>query len=66
MKRTLATATVCSPSTTAGEVIGIDLGDRWSRYCVVNQVGTVVEEDRVRTTAEALTAKFWGCPRLVS
>jgi transposase len=58
MKQTLAEASVCSPSTTAREVIGIDLGDRWSRYCVVNQAGTVVEENRVRTTPEALQAKF--------
>jgi len=62
MKQTLATAPVCSPSTTAREVIGIDLGDRWSHYCVLDQVGTVVEEDRVRTTPEALAAKFGQLP----
>jgi Transposase len=62
MKQTLAEASVCSPSTTAREVIGIDLGDRWSRYCVVNQAGTVVEENRVRTTPEALQAKFGELP----
>jgi transposase len=58
MKQTLTTAPVYSPSTTAREVIGIDLGDRWSRYCVVDQAGRVVEEDRVRTTPEALAVKF--------
>jgi len=58
MKQTLATIPVCSPSTTPREVIGIDLGDRWSRYCVLDQAGTVIEEDRVRTTPEALTARF--------
>jgi len=34
--------------------IGMDLGDRWSRYCVVDAVGTIGKEDRVRTTSEAL------------
>lgn len=34
--------------------IGIDLGDRWSRYCVLDRAGAVVEEDRVRTTPPAL------------
>jgi transposase len=38
--------------------IGLDLGDRWSRYCVVNQRGEVAEEDRVRTTAAALEQRF--------
>jgi transposase len=60
MKQTPATALVCSHSTTGREVIGIDLGDRWSRYCILDQAGRVVEEDRARTTAEALAAKF-GC-----
>ena len=26
--------------------IGLDLGDRWSRYCVVDAGGAVTEEDR--------------------
>jgi transposase len=34
--------------------VGIDLGDRWSRYCVVNSAGEVVLEDRVRTTPEGM------------
>jgi transposase len=62
MKQTLATALVCSNSTTAREVIGVDLGDRWSRYCVLDAEGTVVEEDRVRTTPGALVVKFGALP----
>ena len=42
----------------AGNTIGIDLGDRWSRYCVVDTSGAIVEEDRVRTTGDALREKF--------
>ena len=41
-----------------GNTIGIDLGDRWSRYCVVDASGTIIEEDRVRTTADALREKL--------
>lgn len=38
--------------------IGIDLGDRWSRYCVLDQHGEIIQEDRVRTTAEGLEERF--------
>lgn len=42
--------------TTSGSesTIGVDLGDRWSRYCIVDTAGTIAQEDRVRTTPEAL------------
>jgi transposase len=40
--------------------IGIDLGDRFSRYCVVNQEGEVIEEGRLATTAAALERHFAG------
>jgi predicted NBD/HSP70 family sugar kinase len=42
--------------------IGIDLGDRWSRYCVVNSAGEVVTEDRVRTTPEGMERLFQEMP----
>jgi hypothetical protein len=29
--------------------VGVDLGDRFSRYCVLNSDGEVIEEGRVRT-----------------
>ena len=38
--------------------IGMDLGDRWSRFCVLDQEGTIVEEDRARTTAVGLEEQF--------
>lgn len=40
--------------------IGVDLGDRYSRICVLDSEGTVIEEGRVRTTPEALTRRFGG------
>lgn len=43
--------------------IGIDLGDRWSRYCVVDGAGAIIEEDRVRTNAEAFRQRFGTRPR---
>src|SRR5215472_15654598 len=62
MRRTFANPPVPSTSTHPREVIAIDLGDRWSRYCVLDQAGRVVEEDRVRTTPEALAMKFGALP----
>lgn len=35
-----------------GVVIGLDLGDRWSRCCVLDDAGAVLEEDRLRSHAE--------------
>ena len=42
--------------------IGVDLGDRWSRYCVLDRSGTIIEEDRVRTSAEGLEQRFGSTP----
>jgi transposase len=49
--------------TSSGDsTIGMDLGDRWSRYCIVDGAGTIVKEDRVRTALEALTECFQKIP----
>jgi Transposase len=59
MKRSLQTVqSAAAPQPHAGNTIGIDLGDRWSRYCVLDASGGIVEEDRVRTTADAMQEKF--------
>ena len=42
--------------------IGVDLGDHWSRYCVVSAAGEVVSEDRVRTTPEGMERLFKETP----
>jgi transposase len=38
--------------------IGLDLGDRTSRYCVLNGQGEVVAEGSVATTSKAMLEKF--------
>jgi len=43
--------------------IGMDLGDRTSRYCVLNEGGEVVGEGSVATTKQAMTEKFGGLGR---
>jgi hypothetical protein len=42
-------------------VIGLDLGGRRSRYCVLDGAGVIIEEDRVRSNAEAPQERF-ECP----
>ena len=43
--------------------IGLDLGDRNSWYCVVDEAGRIQLEQRVRTTAKTLQEVFGGMPR---
>ena len=42
----------------ASVTIGLDVGDRYSRFCVLDDEGRVIEEGRVRTTPEALARRF--------
>jgi len=43
--------------------IGLDLGDRNSWYCVVDEAGQIQLEQRVRTNAKALQEVFAAMPR---
>jgi transposase len=43
--------------------IGLDLGDRFSWYCVLNEAGDVVLERKVATTPKAMKEVFGGMPR---
>jgi transposase len=43
--------------------IGLDLGDRNSWYCVLDEAGQIQLEQRVRTTAKALGDVFGAMPR---
>jgi transposase len=43
--------------------VGLDLGDRNSWYCVVDEAGQVQLEQRVRTNAKGLREVFAAMPR---
>src|SRR6476620_3670579 len=44
-------------------IVGLDLGDRNSWYCVLDEAGHIQLEQRVRTTVKALGEVFSGMPR---
>src|SRR6266481_1114733 len=43
--------------------IGMDLGDRWSFYCVLDEAGKIILEQKVATTPEAMKQTFGKIPR---
>ena len=43
--------------------IGVDLGDRWSCYCVLDEAGEIILEQKVATTPEAMKQTFESIPR---
>jgi len=43
--------------------VGLDLGDRWSWYCVLDEAGEVLLEQKVSTTPKAMKEVFGGMPR---
>jgi transposase len=43
--------------------IGLDLGDRSSAYCVLNEAGEIVLEHKLATTPEAMKQVFGSLPR---
>jgi transposase len=43
--------------------IGVDLGDRWSFYCVLDEAGKILLEQKVPTTPEAMKETFAKIPR---
>jgi transposase len=46
--------------------IGLDLGDRWSFYCVLDEAGQIILEQKVATTPEAMKQTFGKIPRSLS
>ena len=44
------------------KIIGIDLGDRNSQYCVLNEAGTMLEEGSVSTTPAGFAKHFRALP----
>ena len=45
-------------NTGRGMTVGIDLGDKYSQVCILDQAAEVLEEGQIRTTPEALRVKF--------
>src|SRR5713226_5639339 len=43
--------------------IGVDLGDRWSFYCIVDEAGKIILEQKLPTTPEAMKQTFGKIPR---
>src|SRR6202790_2993301 len=43
--------------------IGLDLGDRWSFYCVLDEAGQVILEKKLPTTPEAMKQTFSRIPQ---
>src|SRR5271156_4387720 len=43
--------------------IGLDLGDRWSFYCILDEAGKIILEQKVSTTPEAIPQTFGKIPR---
>ena len=41
--------------------IGLDLGDRSSWYCVLDETGEVLLEQKLSTTPKAMKEVFGGC-----
>ena len=45
-------------TTASGLTVGIDLGDQWSQFCLLDADGALREEGRVRSTRSAFQARF--------
>jgi transposase len=43
--------------------IGVNLGDRWSFYSVLDEAGKIILEQKVPTTPEAMKQTFGKIPR---
>jgi hypothetical protein len=43
--------------------IGLDLGDRWSWYCLLGEAGEVLQEQKLGTTPKAMKEVFGKMPR---
>ncbi len=63
MKKTTTGAMASNKNLHGKLTIGLDLGDRSSWYCVLDETGEVVQEQRVATTPKAMKQVFAAMPR---
>jgi transposase len=56
--------TKAAPSVGPIRTVGVDLGDRTSHFCVLDECGVVVERGKVHTTREGFRKRFEGQTRM--
>ena len=61
MKKTSTVASESNKSLAGKLTIGLDLGDRWSWYRVLDESGEVIGEQKVGTTQKAMREAFQRC-----
>jgi transposase len=64
MKKTIKKQTVVAVESKPEKVVGLDLGDRYSHYCMLTNTGELMEEGRIQSTAAALEKQFGGEQRM--
>jgi protein-S-isoprenylcysteine O-methyltransferase Ste14 len=63
MEKSSTAAVVSMKNFSQKLTIGLDLGDRSSWYCVLDEAGNVIDEQKVGTTPKAMTERFAAMPR---
>jgi hypothetical protein len=53
----------CDPFKGHKLTIGMDLGDRWSCHCVLDEAGKIILEQKVAMTPEAMKQTFSKIPQ---
>src|SRR5215472_9560077 len=62
MKKTITVATASNKNLQGRLTIGLDLGDRSSWYCVLNEAGEAISEQKLSTTSKAMQEVFAAMP----
>jgi transposase len=63
MKKSSTAAAASKKNFSQKLTIGLDLGDRASWYCVLDESGEVIGEQKLSTTPKAMKAVFTAMPR---
>jgi transposase len=62
MKKSSTAAAASKKNINQRLTIGLDLGDRSSWYCVLNEAGEVISEQKLGTTPKAMKEVFSAMP----
>ena len=63
MKKSSTTMAASNKNFKQKLTIGLDLGDRWSWYCVLDEAGDVLLEQKLGTNPKAMKEVFGKMPR---